>query len=114
MLKSRKYRSQIELDIISNHSPICLQVGRGFQEACFPFMFNHSQVWDQDFVDLSHKNWNHIYVSSNLSSSIKFMDSLRDLKEEVSKWKRERKKLLKVELSSIKKINRDLFSFRIT
>lgn len=44
------------------------------------------------------------------------MDSVRDLKEEVSKWKRKRKrnKLLKVELSSIGKVNRDLFSSRIT
>lgn len=88
VLKAKTFISWIKLDSISNHSPIFLQLDSDSKKANYPFECNHSWIREKDFIDLVHKVWKHIDNSFDLSSTVQFMYSLRDLKDEVSKWEK--------------------------
>lgn len=110
---AKKFRSWIESNNISNHSPICLHLNFEDKQGNYRFKFNHSWIGELDFNELFHKFWNHDDSSSQSFPMVQLMDTLRNLKMEVCKWENQKKQLLQVELQKIESDIGFLFQKRL-
>jgi endonuclease/exonuclease/phosphatase family metal-dependent hydrolase len=54
---TQRYRSWVKYPFISDHAPICLELGQGFPKVYYPFKFNLGWIREDSFATLVKDVW---------------------------------------------------------
>jgi hypothetical protein len=80
LVSSQKYRSWVQLPFISDHAPICLELGQGFQKVYFPYKFNPGWIAEEGFTNVVENIWQDSELSSIQDAQLRLVEKLTKLK----------------------------------
>jgi hypothetical protein len=86
LASSQKYRSWVQLPYLSDHAPICLELGHGFPKVSYPFKFNPGWIGEEGFATMVEEIWQDVVLSSIPDAQMRLVEKLTKLKSCVKIW----------------------------
>lgn len=104
-----RYKPQVEVDGISDHLYIFLQLDFASKKAPYPFKFNRSWLKEVDFIDLIKEHWCVFNMDSRASTINHITSSLKAIKSVVSRRNKKKKTSIQEELLEVERRIREIF-----
>jgi len=112
-LPSYSGRALVNLPFLSDHAPICLQIGEGRFDAGQPFKFNPYWLRETTFNNLVNSVWNDCSLTVPRDTQGNLIRKLTRLKSQTIHWLKDKKEREQAELNNIELELEDLLKLKI-